>query len=105
MAVPTRTVSGRFSAKLTPTQAISQLESNDPAFTVCDLSNNAVMQMKTAELSEKLAAALSKNVVCRELNLSGCNIGDDSLAHICRALKDNSTLIHLNLEGNKVNNE
>ena len=91
--------------KLTPGEAISRLESNDNTLVTCDLSNNAVLQIKTAELVPKLAQALSTNSVCKELNLSNCNIDDVCVGHIAKALATNSTLVHLNLEGNKVNNE
>lgn len=91
--------------KLTPADACSRLRANDPTMISCDLSNNAVMQMKVAELVPQLAAALATNTTCRELNLSGCDINDAACEHLASALLQNTTLCHLNLEANRVDNK
>ena len=94
-----------FGMGLTATAATGKLESNDPTVTVCDLSNNAVLQMKAPELMPKLAAALAKNTTCQELNLSGCGLMDATVVDLAKALETNQTLISLNLEGNKIGND
>ena len=50
---------------LTATAAIEKLGSNDPSLITCDLSKNAVLQMKGGELIPKLGAALARNTVCQ----------------------------------------
>ena len=90
---------------MTATAATQKLETNDPSLTICDLSNNAVLQMKAPELMPKLAAALAVNTTCLELNLSNCNLTDPVVAFLATALEKNTTLVSLNLEGNKVGND
>ena len=95
----------RKNLRLTAGDAIKKLAENDPSFTACDLSNNAVLQMKSKELMPQLGAALATNTVCLELNLMGCAIDDYGCEHLGKALERNATLSMLNLEGNKVHND
>ena len=94
-----------FKKALTATEAIAKLSANDPTFVTCDLSNNAIMQMKGAELAPQLAEALKGNSTCSDLNLTGCNLDDGMVEPLAAALATNSTLTSLNLEANKVNND
>ena len=72
-----------------PTDAIRRLAQNDPAFTVCNLSNNAVLQdkRKQCELMPLLGKALTRNDRCRELILSGCALDDDACECLAMGLK------------------
>ena len=90
---------------LTPATAVERLAANDPSLTVCDLRNNAVLQMKASELVPKLAAALAGNNTCQELNLGACGINDECATSLASALSQNKTLIHLNLEENRIGND
>lgn len=90
---------------MTAGEAIKRLAENDPELKSCDLSNSAVLQMKSNELMPQLADALARNTVCTELNLMGCGIDDAACEHLGRALQLNATLTALNLEGNRVNND
>ena len=90
---------------ITPTAAIEKLGKNDPTFTECSLAKNTLMQMKGMEYLPKLAAALKKNTVCKELSLADCNIGDQMCSELAAALAVNQTLVTLSLEDNKVGNE
>lgn len=87
---------------LTPAQAIERLGQNDPSLTSCDLSNNAVLQMKAAELIPQIAGALAQNSHCKELNLSNTNIDDSMCEPLGQALQTNTKLAQLSLEGNRV---
>jgi len=90
---------------LTPATAVERLAANDPSLTVCDLRNNAVLQMKASELVPKLAAALAGNNTCQELNLGACGINDECATSLASALAQNTTLIHINLEENRIGND
>jgi hypothetical protein len=90
---------------LTPTQAIERLTADDPTLVTCDLSSNAVLQMKGPELIPKLAAALEANTACQELTLSNCGINDALCSQLAGMLAKNTGLVHFNLEGNKVGND
>eukprot|EP00966_Prymnesium_polylepis_P256450 5924496-Prymnesium_polylepis.1 len=107
-ATPTvrRTASfSRKNLKMTASDAIKKLTENVPSFATCDLSSNAVLQMKGKELLPQLATALAGNTVCTELNLTDCGIDDAGCEHLGKALESNKTLTHLNLEKNKVHND
>jgi len=95
----------RLPLGLTPAQAIEKLGQNDPSLTSCDLSGNAVLQMKAAELIPQIAGALAQNLHCKELNLSNTNIDDSMCESLGQALKTNTKLAHFNLEGNRVGND
>jgi len=95
----------KLNAALTPSQAIERLTNDDPTLTTCSLANNAVLQMKGAELVPKIALALEKNTKCTELNMGGCGLTDALVAHIASALAKNTGLVNVNLEENKVGND
>ena len=92
----------RLQLGLTPGQAIERLGANDPSLTICDLGNNAVLQIRSAELIPQLSAALAQNSHCKELNLSNSNLDDSTCEALGKALGKNNTLTLLNLEGNRV---
>ena len=70
---------------LTPASAIERLKANDKTLITCDLSKNAVLQMKPAELMPQLADALAVNTVCQALVLVGCSIDDTACEHLAKA--------------------
>lgn len=84
-----------FKRALTATEAITKLQENDPTFTTCDLSNNAVLQMKGTELMPQFGAALASNIVCTDLNLSGCNLDDSVMEPLTKALESNCSAYFL----------
>jgi len=90
---------------MTATEATQRLGDNDPSFTRCDLSKNAVLQMKAGELIPKLAAALATNKHCQELILADCGLSDQNAAEIAGALKTNTTIVSLDLQENKIKDE
>ena len=91
--------------KLTPGVAIERLAANDPTLKNCDLSKNAVLQMKGPELIPQLAVALASNTHCMELNLADCNITDQTVAPLGEALAKNKGLVNLTLSDNKIGND
>ena len=70
----------RSFGQITPTEAIKRLALNDPTYTVCDLSRNAVIQdkRKQQQLLPLLGKALTRNEHCRELILAGCMLDDEA---------------------------
>ena len=90
---------------LTPANAIERLGANDQTLSVCDLSSNAVLQKRGHELIPKLTGALETNTECRELVLSDCGINDGLCSQLAAMLAKNETIVHLNLEGNKIGND
>ena len=49
-----------------------------------------------------IASALEKNISLEKLDLSYCDIDDDGIQILTHALKYNTTLRYLNIEGNKI---
>ncbi|EOD21934.1 hypothetical protein EMIHUDRAFT_255174, partial [Emiliania huxleyi CCMP1516] len=95
----------KIQVKLTATAAIERLKADDPELVSCDLSNNAVLQMKASDMIPRLADALAGNSHCRELNLTACNLDDACCEKLAAALAGNHHLASLVLEGNRCGNE
>ncbi len=79
-----------------------QVSSNDPALTAVDLSNSAVFQLRSEELSQALAEALAKNTHVREVILVNCGINDRACTSLGSALVSNKSIVVLNLEKNAI---
>lgn len=94
-----------FRFGLSPGEAIDRLRADDATLKVCDLSGNAVVQMRFHEILPALTEALAANRCCEELNLGGCALDDEACVHVAAALRKNATLTKLGLQHNRINNE
>lgn len=71
------------------------------------LANTAFSQLQLAcnlnlAGAQAIATALRQNSTLVELDLEGTNIGSDGIRHIADALKSNTALTHLSLGGNSI---
>jgi hypothetical protein len=91
----------RFGQK-TAKQVIEQVANNDPKLKSLDLTKNAAFCMNSTKNTIALSEALCKNTVITTVVLRECEIVDAGAEAIAQALEQNSTIVELDLQQNRI---
>jgi|EP01049_Picozoa_sp_SAG25_P013252 hypothetical protein len=88
--------------RMTASETISRIASNDPEMSGVSLAKSTVFAMKANEYTEKLCAAMAQNTHMTSLDLTECGITDAGAALLGAQLAHNSTLLKLVLNRNAI---
>ncbi len=88
-----------------PKTAIAAAAANDPEYDILDLSGNTMFLMKHRDYAKELGGALAGNTYIREVHLKSVDLDKVDVQSLMEGLVKNSTVVLLDLEKNKIDNE
>jgi hypothetical protein len=99
------TLSGGGDAKANPRVVIAAVAANDPSVEIVDFSGNTMFSIKHREYAKELGLALAGNTVVKEVHLKSVDLDKVDAQAIMEGLVNNKTVVLLDLEKNKIDNE
>lgn len=81
---------------------LEAIGANQPELLAVSFAASTIYQMKAAEYTGRLCAALAGNTHLTALDLEDCGLNDDCVVELAGALGPESRLASLSLKGNKV---